>query len=48
MSRCRDCNTCMFDKQVKFYNKYCVFLCDKCFKKRELESEKRKNDKQKV
>jgi hypothetical protein len=41
MSRCKECNACMFDTRVKFYEKYLCFLCDKCFKKKNKEE---KND----
>lgn len=34
MARCKDCNVCGFDVPVKFYEKYLVFLCYRCFKKR--------------
>lgn len=38
MSRCKDCDACCFEQpnpHVKFREKYRVYLCDKCFKKRE-------------
>lgn len=38
MSRCNDCDICMFEQpnpNVKYREKYSIFLCDKCFKKRE-------------
>lgn len=41
MSRCNDCDACMWDRKVKFYKKYLCFLCDTCFKKREAEWKKR-------
>lgn len=34
MARCKDCDVCGFDRQVRFSEKYLVFLCKKCEKKR--------------
>jgi hypothetical protein len=38
VSRCKDCNICMWEGRIKFYNKYCCFLCDDCLKKRKLKA----------
>lgn len=28
----------MWEGRIKFYNKYCCFLCDDCLKKRKLKA----------